>query len=85
MNAESPKASILVPDTLMPAAAAARSLDRTASIWRPVAERRMFDDDSTSTTTTIRQKTPKIGLGSFPSPNVVSVVRSELRPNSAEP
>ena len=78
-KAASPNASILVPATLTPTAAAARSLDRTASIWRPVTERRTLTTISASTSTTIRQKTPKKGLGSFPSPKRGHVVRPELQ------
>ena len=81
-KAATPNASILVPDTLMPTAAAARSFDRTASIWRPVTDRRRLTTTRPSTTTTIRQKTPKKGFGSLPSPNVVTWFGPNTSPNT---
>src|SRR2546423_14041740 len=68
MNADSPKASILVFATPMPAAAAARSFDRTARKRRPVVDRRMLTTANASSTTTTRQKAPNQGLGNLPSP-----------------
>jgi hypothetical protein len=71
MNADNPNASSLVSVTLMPAAAAARSLDRTASMRRPSAERRTLTTEAAHASTTSTQKTPNQGFGSFPSPNLV--------------
>ena len=63
MKAASPKASNLVPATLTPAAAAARSLPRTVRNRRPVPERRTFTTSRASSSTKIRHRTPNQTLG----------------------
>ena len=77
MKAESPKASILVPATLTPAAAAARSLPRTVRNRRPVPERRTFTTTRARSTTKIRHSTPNHTFGGTTSvarmPNTLSL------------
>ncbi len=53
--------------TFTPAAAAARSFERTASICRPRVDRRTLAMSRQSPTITTRRKKPKTGLGSLPS------------------
>ena len=63
MNADSANANSLAGATRMPAAAAARSLDRTAISIRPVAELRIRATDSATSVTMIRISTPKMTRG----------------------
>src|SRR5689334_12457054 len=67
MKEEMPKATVLTSRTLMPAAAAARSFERTASICRPSPLRRRLATKTPQPTTTARQTNPKSGLGILPS------------------
>jgi len=74
MNAEMAKAMSFVPATFTPAAAAARSFDRTASIRRPSRERRTATTDQMTRPRTSAQKTGNAGSGihpdQFPGPNL---------------
>src|ERR1039458_2885243 len=66
MKAAIANASSFVPATLTPAAAAARSFDRTASIFRPRRERRIHTTDAMTIVATIRQNTLNQGFGIDP-------------------
>ena len=63
MNADSANASSLAGATRIPAAAAARSLERTAMSIRPVAELRIRATDSPTSVTMTSRKTPKMTRG----------------------
>ena len=63
MNADSANANSLAGATRIPAAAAARSLDRTAISIRPVAELRIRATDSATSVTMISSSTPKMTRG----------------------
>ena len=67
MNELIAKAASLTLRTFMPAAAAARSFDRTASIRCPSVERRRFATNSPSGTVSATTKNPNTGLGTLPS------------------
>ena len=69
--------------TLTPAAAAARSFERTASIWRPKLDRRTLAMSRQSATITARRKKPKTGLGSLPSRPRNDESGPRLKPNSS--
>ena len=66
MPAPMPKASNLVRDTLMPDAAAARSLARTARNRRPVPLRRMLHTATQATISAISTKMVNAGRSATP-------------------
>ena len=63
MNDEMPKPTSLVPRTSIPAAAAARSFERTASMRWPRSLRRRFATTMPRATAVMTQTKPKTGLG----------------------
>ena len=63
MNADSPKPSIFAAATLIPAAAAARSFERTAISMRPAGARRSRATSRPIRQTTTSRKTPKMTRG----------------------
>ena len=67
MNELIPNAASLTLRTLIPAAAAARSFERTASIRCPSVERRRFATYRPSRTTQPTTKKPNTGLGTLSS------------------
>src|SRR3954447_23283989 len=67
MNDEIPHAANFVLRTLIPAAAAARSLERTASMRRPSPLRRRLATSRQSAITTATTTKPRTGLGTSPS------------------
>ena len=63
MNADSANAKSLAGATRIPAAAAARSLERTAISIRPVAEPRIRATDSPTSVTMTSRNTPNTTRG----------------------
>ena len=80
MKAAMPKPASFVFRTLIPAAAAARSLERTASMRWPRLERRTFATSSASSTVAASTRKPKTGLGRSPSRPLKEASGARFRP-----